>query len=213
MTSAVSFWMLSWRTWLREAALALALRSCSSACSARYFFGFELGHFSTSFLECHGVGRGSNRNNILSHLLPFERHIRVVVGFLLILRKLETTEIILQLLVGLDLYCSICSRPPLPTSSRISTRTSWATSSARSIRQCRVKQMVQVHKQMVQVPDGEFELRLFQVLECPPHSLVRDGQTSPHRPRLVVPRSTCPPLFPPAWPSLQASTRQPSLLA
>ena len=120
----------------------------------------------------------------------------MVVGFLLILRKLETTEIILQLLVGLDLYCSICSRPPLPTSSRISTRTSWATSSARSIRQCRVKQMVQVHKQMVQVPDGEFELRLFQVLECPPHSLVRDGQTSPHRPRLVVSRSTCPPLSP-----------------
>jgi hypothetical protein len=30
-----------------------------------------------------------------------------------------------------------------------------------------------------------------------PRSLVRDGQTSPHRPRLVVSRSTCPPLFPP----------------
>jgi len=30
----------------------------------------------------------------------------------------------------------------------------------------------------------------------PPRSLVRDGQTSPHRPRLVVSRSTCPPLFP-----------------
>jgi len=30
----------------------------------------------------------------------------------------------------------------------------------------------------------------------PPRSLVRDGQTSPHRPLLVVPRSTCPPLFP-----------------
>ena len=29
----------------------------------------------------------------------------------------------------------------------------------------------------------------------PPRSLVRDGQTSPHRPRLVVSRSTCPPLF------------------
>jgi hypothetical protein len=28
----------------------------------------------------------------------------------------------------------------------------------------------------------------------PPRSLVRDGQTSPHRPRLVVSRSTCPPL-------------------
>jgi hypothetical protein len=31
----------------------------------------------------------------------------------------------------------------------------------------------------------------------PPRSLVRDGQTSPHRPRLVVPPSTCPPMFPP----------------
>jgi hypothetical protein len=31
----------------------------------------------------------------------------------------------------------------------------------------------------------------------PPRSLVRDGQTSPHRPRLVVSRSTCPPLSPP----------------
>jgi hypothetical protein len=30
----------------------------------------------------------------------------------------------------------------------------------------------------------------------PPCSLVRDGQTSPHRPRLVVSRSTCPPLPP-----------------
>jgi hypothetical protein len=30
----------------------------------------------------------------------------------------------------------------------------------------------------------------------PPRSLVRDGQTSPHRPRLVVSRSTCPPLSP-----------------
>jgi len=28
----------------------------------------------------------------------------------------------------------------------------------------------------------------------PPRPLVRDGQTSPHRPRLVVSRSTCPPL-------------------
>jgi len=31
----------------------------------------------------------------------------------------------------------------------------------------------------------------------PPRSLVRDGQTSPHRPRLVVSRSTCPPITPP----------------
>jgi hypothetical protein len=31
----------------------------------------------------------------------------------------------------------------------------------------------------------------------PPRSLVRHGQTSPHRPRLVVSRSTCPPIFPP----------------
>jgi len=30
-----------------------------------------------------------------------------------------------------------------------------------------------------------------------PRSLVRDGQTSPHRPRLVVSRSTCPPLSSP----------------
>jgi len=30
----------------------------------------------------------------------------------------------------------------------------------------------------------------------PPRSLVRDGQTSPHRPRLVVSHSTCPPLSP-----------------
>ena len=30
----------------------------------------------------------------------------------------------------------------------------------------------------------------------PPRSLVCDGQTSPHRPRLVVSRSTCPPLSP-----------------
>jgi hypothetical protein len=30
----------------------------------------------------------------------------------------------------------------------------------------------------------------------PPRSLVRDGQTSPHRPRLVASRSTCPPLSP-----------------
>jgi hypothetical protein len=34
----------------------------------------------------------------------------------------------------------------------------------------------------------------------PSRSLVRDGQTSPHKPRLVVPHSTCPSLspFPPA---------------
>jgi hypothetical protein len=31
----------------------------------------------------------------------------------------------------------------------------------------------------------------------PPRSLVRDGQTSPHRPRLVVSRSTCPPISSP----------------
>ena len=31
----------------------------------------------------------------------------------------------------------------------------------------------------------------------PPRSLVRDGQTSPHRPRLVISRSKCPSLFPP----------------
>jgi hypothetical protein len=30
----------------------------------------------------------------------------------------------------------------------------------------------------------------------PPRSLVRDGQTSPHRPRIVISRSTCPPLSP-----------------
>ena len=29
-----------------------------------------------------------------------------------------------------------------------------------------------------------------------PHGSQRDGQTSPHRPRLVVSHSTCPPLFP-----------------
>jgi hypothetical protein len=34
----------------------------------------------------------------------------------------------------------------------------------------------------------------------PPRSLVRAGQTSPHRPRLVVPRSRCPPLSPPPPP-------------
>jgi hypothetical protein len=32
--------------------------------------------------------------------------------------------------------------------------------------------------------------------QSPFRSLVRDGQTSPHRPRLVVSRSTCPPLTP-----------------
>jgi hypothetical protein len=31
----------------------------------------------------------------------------------------------------------------------------------------------------------------------PPRSLVRDGQTSPHSPRLVISRSTCPPLSSP----------------
>ena len=33
-------------------------------------------------------------------------------------------------------------------------------------------------------------------LPFPPRSLVRDEQTSPHRPRLVVSHSTCPPLSP-----------------
>jgi hypothetical protein len=36
----------------------------------------------------------------------------------------------------------------------------------------------------------------FKQSPSPPRSLVRDGQTSPHRPRLVVSRSTCPPLSP-----------------
>jgi hypothetical protein len=36
---------------------------------------------------------------------------------------------------------------------------------------------------------------------------VRDGQTSPHRPRLVVSRSTCPPLFPPPPQREQLCTR------
>ena len=50
-------------------------------------------------------------------------------------------------------------------------------------------QAVSGHKQMVQVPDGKLELRLFQVLGCPRlHSSA-------------------------TWPPLQASTRQPSLLA
>jgi hypothetical protein len=40
----------------------------------------------------------------------------------------------------------------------------------------------------------------------PPRSLVRDGQTSPHRPRLVVSRSTCPPISPPP-PCKQLCTR------
>jgi hypothetical protein len=40
----------------------------------------------------------------------------------------------------------------------------------------------------------------------PPRSLVRDGQTSPHRPRLVLSRSTCPPIFPPP-PCKQLCTR------
>jgi hypothetical protein len=34
----------------------------------------------------------------------------------------------------------------------------------------------------------------FHTISLSPRSLVRDGQTSPHRPRLVVSRSTCPPL-------------------
>ena len=36
----------------------------------------------------------------------------------------------------------------------------------------------------------------FTLSPSPPRSLVCDGQTSPHRPRLVVSRSTCPPLSP-----------------
>ncbi len=36
--------------------------------------------------------------------------------------------------------------------------------------------------------------------QSPPRSLVRDGQTSPHKPRLVVSHSTCPPLSP-GWTS------------
>jgi hypothetical protein len=37
-------------------------------------------------------------------------------------------------------------------------------------------------------------LLLFTQSPSPPRSLVRDGQPSPHRPRLVVSRSTCPPI-------------------
>jgi hypothetical protein len=37
----------------------------------------------------------------------------------------------------------------------------------------------------------------FHTISLSPSSLVHDGQTSPHRPRLVVSRSTCPPIFPP----------------
>jgi len=37
----------------------------------------------------------------------------------------------------------------------------------------------------------------FTQYSSPPRSLVRDGQTSSHRPRLVVSRSTCPPFSPP----------------
>jgi hypothetical protein len=40
-----------------------------------------------------------------------------------------------------------------------------------------------------------------------PRSLVRDGQPSPHRPRLVVARSTCPPISPPPPPRKQLCTR------
>jgi hypothetical protein len=42
---------------------------------------------------------------------------------------------------------------------------------------------------------------------APPRSLVRDGQTSPHRPRLVVSPSTCPPTFGAAPPRKQICTR------
>ena len=41
----------------------------------------------------------------------------------------------------------------------------------------------------------------------PPRSLVRDGQTSPHRPQLVVSRSTCPPISPPPHANPQICTR------
>ena len=37
----------------------------------------------------------------------------------------------------------------------------------------------------------------FHTISLPPRSLVRDGKTNPHRPRLVVSHSTCPPLLPP----------------
>ena len=39
-------------------------------------------------------------------------------------------------------------------------------------------------------------LLLFTQSPFPPRSLVRDGQTSPHKPLLVESHSTCPPLFP-----------------
>jgi hypothetical protein len=42
-----------------------------------------------------------------------------------------------------------------------------------------------------------FSCSFFTQYPSPPRSLVRDGQTSPHRPRLVVSRNTCPPLSPP----------------
>ena len=41
---------------------------------------------------------------------------------------------------------------------------------------------------------------LFTQYPSPPRSLVRDGQTSSHRPLLVVSRSTCPPLSTPPLP-------------
>jgi hypothetical protein len=37
-----------------------------------------------------------------------------------------------------------------------------------------------------------------------PHGSQRDGQTSPHRPRLVISRSTCPPLSPSPLPTQTA---------
>ena len=50
----------------------------------------------------------------------------------------------------------------------------------------------------------------------PPRSLVRDGQTSPDRPRLVVSRITCPPLSPHAnsfviGPGVIKRSRQPEI--
>jgi hypothetical protein len=49
--------------------------------------------------------------------------------------------------------------------------------------------------------------RSFTQSPSPPRSLVRDGQTSPHRPRLVISRSTCPPISPPPPPCKQLCTR------
>jgi hypothetical protein len=45
-------------------------------------------------------------------------------------------------------------------------------------------------------PTHFFSPSFFTQSPFPPRSLVRDGQTSPHRPRFVVSHSTCPPLPP-----------------